>query len=429
MLGWPAVGGRGTIASAGQFTPAQDSSLRGNSFTMPKKGDAVRTRKNIHSQDRPSTARRAVLTGGAVGLAAVAGSAFGRVTPAGAATNPSITDWINIVTDVSPGADPTGTTDSASAINRAIAALPASGGVVYFPTGTYKVKSATIAAVLGSSSTGPIYLRGAGKDVTILEYYGSGDCIRMYNSVTPGAGWSVPAATFEGGGISDMTIDGWNAGSGATGIHIGDNNGYELRGLRIQNFMALSCIGLYFDDTVSSTEKARVDVDVWDNHTGVVFTMNTDGSSGGGSGSFMYNDFAFYLHVPADTNGNTTNGIIVRNGAYIQNASLRVRGNWQESSAGVGVALKILGSTGTQYSSIARCVLDIAVETDESGTAIPQTINFGSSNNTLMNCTGQLVFTDGWTASNVGSGNFSFGGVIIGDSNLTSNNHPPTGWL
>src|SRR5258708_4336307 len=40
------------------------------------------------------------------------------------------------------GADPTGVADSTTAINNAIAAMPAIGGTLYFPAGTYKVSSA-----------------------------------------------------------------------------------------------------------------------------------------------------------------------------------------------------------------------------------------------------------------------------------------------
>lgn len=42
----------------------------------------------------------------------------------------------------SGGADPTGTNDSTDAIQAAIDALPASGGPVFFPPGTYKISSA-----------------------------------------------------------------------------------------------------------------------------------------------------------------------------------------------------------------------------------------------------------------------------------------------
>lgn len=60
------------------------------------------------------------------------------------------------------GADPTGAADSTAAISAALAALPAGGGTVYFPAGTYKLSGAL------SVPTGAV-LRGAGENVTILS--------------------------------------------------------------------------------------------------------------------------------------------------------------------------------------------------------------------------------------------------------------------
>jgi hypothetical protein len=100
-------------------------------------------RKKTGSHDHPNSTRRALMTGGAVGLAAVAGSALGRVQPTSAATTtPSVTDWIN-VTYPPYNADPTGAADSTSGIKSAIAAAAAlpTGGVVYLPAGTYKVSA------------------------------------------------------------------------------------------------------------------------------------------------------------------------------------------------------------------------------------------------------------------------------------------------
>jgi hypothetical protein len=101
-------------------------------------------RKASDSPDRPSTVRRALLTGGAASLAAVAGTTLGRSQPASAAANPSITDWINAVTDprLTNPADPTGARDSAPGINAAIQlALTAPSQVVYLESGTYLLKS------------------------------------------------------------------------------------------------------------------------------------------------------------------------------------------------------------------------------------------------------------------------------------------------
>jgi hypothetical protein len=111
----------------------------------------VATRKKTAAQDQGqrTTARRSVLTGGAVGLAAVAGAAIGRPGPASAQnTTPSVTDWIN-VTQTSPPADNSGATDSTAAINQALSQAHLNNGyngttsnvgaVVYMPVGIYKI--------------------------------------------------------------------------------------------------------------------------------------------------------------------------------------------------------------------------------------------------------------------------------------------------
>jgi hypothetical protein len=107
--------------------------VHGEGFSMDKQTAAG-------GQDKPSAARRNVLTGGAIGLAALAGSALGRTPSASAqTTTPSITDWLNIT---NYGASTSGTPSAnTTAINTALAdayALP-TGGVVYVPVGTFQI--------------------------------------------------------------------------------------------------------------------------------------------------------------------------------------------------------------------------------------------------------------------------------------------------
>jgi len=54
---------------------------------------------------------------------------------AGTATGTATPDWINVT---AYGADPSGQTDSSSAINNAIAVCP-EGAVVYLPTGEFLI--------------------------------------------------------------------------------------------------------------------------------------------------------------------------------------------------------------------------------------------------------------------------------------------------
>jgi hypothetical protein len=98
--------------------------------------------------------------------------------------------------------------------------------------------------------------------------------------------------------------------------------------------------------------------------------------------------------------------------------------------------LDISGNDGApgNYSQIVDSPVQIGVETDKGRDNVTQwqTIRFGNptvNGNTLMtDCWGQLVFlnTTGWVNSGAPSGQFTFGGVIHGDSQLTTVNktHP-----
>jgi hypothetical protein len=107
------------------------------------------------SNGKRFASRRAVLASTAAGMVVAAGSATAlgglNATPANAATG--TTDWL-VITDY--GADPTGKTDSSTAIQTAIG-LAKPGGVVYMPTGTFLM-------------TGPIVLQ---KSVTLIGDHGA----------------------------------------------------------------------------------------------------------------------------------------------------------------------------------------------------------------------------------------------------------------
>ncbi len=105
------------------------------------------------------------------------------------------------------GADPTGVADSTTAIQNAIADLPSSGGVVWFPNGTYKV-TATI-----TISTGGIILRGesnsvnhfgggrTGKGVEI-QWAGANDGGPVFDFSAPSGG----GVAYQGGGMDSIAV-------------------------------------------------------------------------------------------------------------------------------------------------------------------------------------------------------------------------------
>ena len=73
----------------------------------------------------------------------------------------TVTPWYNVRTDY--GAAGNGSTDDTTAISNAIAAANSSGGIVYFPAGTYKISSA-----LTSVTKAGVKLLGAGRENTVL---------------------------------------------------------------------------------------------------------------------------------------------------------------------------------------------------------------------------------------------------------------------
>jgi hypothetical protein len=101
--------------------------------------------EDVSQDSRGAVRRRALFAGAAVGIAG--GVVAAGADPAAAAT--SSLGWYN-VTDAAYGAKGDGTTNDTSAIQAAITAAGAAGGVVYLPAGDYAVTS----LVLNNGTTG-----------------------------------------------------------------------------------------------------------------------------------------------------------------------------------------------------------------------------------------------------------------------------------
>jgi len=88
------------------------------------------------------------------------------------------------------GADPTGVSDSTSAIQAAFNYITSSGipGTVYAPAGTFKVSS-TITVNMGGGAY-PISFIGAGSNCTIFSYSGTGACISLSTRYIQSISWS-----------------------------------------------------------------------------------------------------------------------------------------------------------------------------------------------------------------------------------------------
>ena len=208
----------------------------------------------------------------------------------------------------SGGADPTGVSDSTAAFQAAANALPASGGVVYIPAGTYRLNSSV-------TSTQPgVYFRGDSKSSTILKYYGTGDCIRMYSATL-----TTPDGVY-GGGVKSLMIDGTNASAGACGIHFGDIFRGEFD-VAVRDFVGSGSKGIWFDNQYTWTEQLSGQVFVEKCTEHVVFD-NSANQSGNATGSYSRTVLDIYLDMKGQGNG-----VLFRNSAAVQDGRLGIYGN------------------------------------------------------------------------------------------------------
>jgi hypothetical protein len=94
----------------------------------------------------------------------------GKLSLADVPTTDGISDWLNVRSPAyATGAKGDGVADDTAALQAALAAVPASGGVVYLPAGNYLLNG-TAALTLATAGT---VLRGAGADATKLVIGGS----------------------------------------------------------------------------------------------------------------------------------------------------------------------------------------------------------------------------------------------------------------
>jgi hypothetical protein len=235
-----------------------------------------------------------------------AGFTIYQVVSAGGYAQLRSLDWLNVVTQF--GADSTGSADCASAIQAAVSAMPASGGVIYFPAGTYRVNSTVTCTQPG------VYFQGDTKHATIIKYYGSGDCIRMYSATL-----TTPDGVY-GGGVKGLMIDGTNASAGAAGLHFGDIFRPEFD-FAVRDFQGTGSKGAWFDNQYHWTEQITGQVFAEACTAHVVFD-NSANTAGTATGSF---DRAV-LDIFLDAKGKG-NGVVWQNGANCFDGRIGIYGN------------------------------------------------------------------------------------------------------
>jgi hypothetical protein len=304
------------------------------------------------------------------------------------------------------GADPTGTNASDTAFNDAIGALPAAGGAILIPPGTYKISSGIVAA----TALAGIYLVPLlGPNTVTLAYYGSGDCVRMYST----NGTSPPSG---GGGLrGGITIDMTHATGSASALHLGDIFQPRLD-CKIANIPA-GCIGAWIDNQYTYTEQVtgKLYIDGCSG-TGLQLDNSTGtGTSANATGSFDRIDLDVWV------SGMAGNVVVLDNGAFWIDGQLRVHGN-VIYGASMFYVLTLTGSNGGGYSRLgSAAILKIGAELKVTSGTKPGTIDFASAgNNVIAGASGYLDFSGNaaFAAANNPTNSFQFDGPIFGDATL-----------
>jgi hypothetical protein len=330
------------------------------------------------------------------------------------------------------GATGNGTTDDTTTIQAAITAAIVTGGIVYFPPGTYKT-TATLTVNTSTSPYWPVYLVGAGVDATIImpTWATNGtlnnniDTIRMYNS-NLNTDTNTATSYIFGGGIRAMSINGTNVtGTYASGLHFGDLFRADVN-IKVYAFTTTGSIGCWFDNYYYITEQLRARVFASLCNTHVVFDNNAGSTEANSTGSYDRGNIEIYI----DQNDAYYDGVVFRNGATIADGRLYIGGNFLGvSSVPTSALLRLTGQTpashtlAPSYSGLSMCQLDIGVEQD-GGTYGPHTIVCDSSGlNAIWMCHGLLNFSTYLNFSPaVNATNFTYDGFVLGDTTLAGNN-------
>jgi hypothetical protein len=207
------------------------------------------------------------------------------------------------------GADASGATDSATAFQGAVTA--GAGGPVYVPPGTYKIGS-----TVTSTTPGTLIVCAPG---VVINYTGSGPCIRMYSTASYTSGWG-------GGIIGRPIIDGTSASAGACGVHAGDI--YQLQwDVAVRNFQGTGSKGVWLDNQYSYTEDMNGHIWAEENTQNVVFD-NSANPGGGATTSFA----RALLDIVLDCKG-AGDGVTLLNGATVYDSRLTIVGNMDYGAA------------------------------------------------------------------------------------------------
>lgn len=266
----------------------------------------------------------------------------------------SVVDWVSVITY---GADPSGVADSTTAFTEAIGALPTAGGLVYAPAGQYKISS----TLTFKQNQGML---GDGHSTTVLNYTGSGICVK-----------SALSGTFdgsaEGGYFSGWQVNGYGGGSGAIGMEVVDLQGVGGHDI---SFYGCATAGLYMNTNTGWSEECQFTK---------IACIQCGTTSNNATGAAIFNGTSFDYGVFEFTivSNPGAHGVVLSGGTNMNGCRLAIRGDFYANTpntAGV-IAIDPGNTSGTSYMITAD--LDVSVETAGSGTG-HYIVNMGSNNAT-----------------------------------------------
>lgn len=260
------------------------------------------------------------------------------------------------------GADPTGVGFSDTAVAAAITAMGTGAGTLVFGAGTYKLNS-TVSLLYpcqgikgqGAGSVGtPTYqFRG----LTKIDWRGTGDCIRAWDSSVPTNGSSGAGTA---GPITGLYIDGFsNANTSIVGIHIGDLFGIHIDNVTVEGFETSGSVGFWGQNLYTWSERAWVQINV--NSCTTAYLFSPGGSNTANPQSWCYG--SFFLSVQSNANQNC----VVLNKSILSGVYFSLFGNCATGTTNTGVVLNI-GAGGAGDNSAIRGVINVNVECNGTGT-------------------------------------------------------------
>jgi hypothetical protein len=258
--------------------------------------------------------------------------------------------WIN-VKEYPYGAKGDGVTDDTDAIIAALTAASFSGGIVFFPAGTYKVtRTITVPAV---ASGGPI-LKGVGPDNTNIYYTGSGYAFIFGNGIAGAASYYQ--------GVEDMALT-----NVPGGIRLMGTQFFRLKRVKIQLRSGGNNVCVYIDGTNDTWYQFFADIQ----HC--FFYGATQGS-----------DIGVYLQGATSGNGANSNWIqncwfgVFDSSVFIEGGDTNVISICEfDGSTNTGVKLRNRGGTG--FNKILNNQFDGAITNVDIGTLCDYTQVIGNT--------------------------------------------------